>query len=66
MPIDRIRAMELHRRAKGKIKIYPTINIVNEEDLSMAYIPGSVGPCQAIQEDLEASYDLTGAGTGSP
>jgi len=62
MPIDRIRAMELHRRAKGKIKIYPTVNIVNEEDLSMAYIPGSVGPCQAIQEDSEASYDLTGRG----
>jgi len=60
MPIDRIRAMELHRRARGKIKIYPTINIVNEEDLSMAYIPGSVGPCQAIQEDEEASFDLTG------
>lgn len=60
MPIDRVRAMELHRRAKGKIKIYPTINIVNEEDLSMAYIPGSVGPCQAIQEDSEASYELTG------
>jgi malate dehydrogenase (oxaloacetate-decarboxylating) len=60
MPIDRIRAMELHRRARGKIKIYPTINIVNEEDLSMVYIPGSVGPCQAIQEDLEASFDLTG------
>lgn len=62
MPIDRIRAMELHRRAKGKIKIYPTINIVSEEDLSLAYIPGSVGPCQAIQEDPEASYDLTGRG----
>jgi len=62
MPIDRIRAMELHRRAKGKIKIYPTINIVSEEDLSLAYIPGSVGPCQAIQEDSEASYDLTGRG----
>jgi malate dehydrogenase (oxaloacetate-decarboxylating) len=62
MPIDRVRAMELHRRAKGKIKIYPTVNIVNEEDLSMAYIPGSVGPCQAIQEDWEASYDLTGRG----
>lgn len=62
MPIDRMRAMELHRRAKGKIKIYPTINIMNEEDLSMAYIPGSVGPCQAIEEDSEASYDLTGRG----
>ena len=60
MPIDRIRAMELHRRAKGKIRIYPTINISNEEDLSMAYIPGSVGPCQAIREDPEASFDLTG------
>ena len=62
MPTDRMRAMELHRRAKGKIKIYPTINIMNEEDLSMAYIPGSVGPCQAIEEDSEASYDLTGRG----
>ncbi len=62
MPIDRFRAMELHRRSLGKIKIYPTINIMNEEDLALAYIPGSVGPCQAIQEDPEASYELTGRG----
>ncbi|MDO9508592.1 MAG: malic enzyme-like NAD(P)-binding protein [Thermovirgaceae bacterium] len=62
MPVDRTRAMELHRKAKGKIKIYPTINIHNEEDLAMAYIPGSVPPALAIQKDEGMSYELTGRG----
>ncbi len=62
MPVDRTRAMELHRKAKGKIKIYPTINIHTEEDLALAYIPGSVPPALAIQQDEGLSYELTGRG----
>ncbi len=62
MPVDRARAMELHRRARGKIRIYPTINIHNEEDLALAYIPGSVPPALAIQQDEGMSYELTGRG----
>jgi len=62
MPVDRTRAMELHRKARGKIKIYPTINIHTEEDLALAYIPGSVPPALAIQQDEGLSYELTGRG----
>jgi len=62
MPIDKTRAMELHRKAKGKIKMYPTININNPEDLGMAYIPGSVAPALAIQEDPGLTYEYTGRG----
>jgi malate dehydrogenase (oxaloacetate-decarboxylating) len=54
--------MELHRKARGKIKIYPTINIHTEEDLALAYIPGSVPPALAIQQDEGLSYELTGRG----
>lgn len=62
MPVDRTRAMELHKKAKGKIKIYPTISIHSEEDLALAYIPGSVPPALAIQQDEGLSYELTGRG----
>jgi len=62
MPIDRTRALELHRKARGKIKIYPTINIHNEEDMALAYIPGSVPPSLAIQQDEGMSYEYTGRG----
>lgn len=62
MPIDRTKAMELHRKARGKIKIYPTISIHNEEDLALAYIPGSVPPALEIQQDEGMSYEYTGRG----
>lgn len=62
MPVNKTKALELHRRAKGKIKIYPSINIHNEEDLRMAYIPGSVPPALAIKEDPGLSYEYTGKG----
>jgi len=62
MPVDKTRAMELHRKAKGKIKMYPTININTPEDLRLAYIPGSVAPSLAIQEDPALSYEYTGRG----
>jgi len=54
--------MELHRKARGKIKIYPTISIHNEEDLALAYIPGSVPPALEIQQDEGMSYEYTGRG----
>ncbi|HON33371.1 MAG TPA: malic enzyme-like NAD(P)-binding protein [Synergistales bacterium] len=62
MPIDRTRAIELHRKAKGKIKIYPTINIHNEDEMALAYIPGSVPPALAIQQDEGMSFEYTGRG----
>ncbi|MBO8153342.1 NADP-dependent malic enzyme [Thermovirga sp.] len=62
MVLDKIKALELHRRAKGKFDIYPTININSEEDLSLAYIPGSVPAALAIKDDVGKSYEYTGRG----
>lgn len=62
MTIDRIRALELHRKARGKIKIYPSVNVQNEEELAMAYVPGSVPAALAIAEDPLLSFDYTGRG----
>ena len=62
MVLDKIKSLELHRRAKGKFNIYPTININNEEDLSLAYIPGSVPAALAIKDDVGKSYEYTGRG----
>jgi malate dehydrogenase (oxaloacetate-decarboxylating) len=58
--IDRQKALELHRRARGKVKMYPTINIRNEEDLAMAYVQGSAFAAEEIQEDPDRSYEYTG------
>lgn len=62
MTIDRLRALEMHRRARGKIGIFPTINVRNEEELALAYLPGSVAPSLAIEEDPSLSFELTGKG----
>lgn len=62
MPVDKTRAFELHKKAKGKIKIYPTININSLEELRLAYIPGSVPAAMAIKEEPELSYEYTGRG----
>ncbi len=62
MPIDRTRALELHRKARGKNQDLSTINIHNEEDMALAYIPGSVPPSLAIRQDEGMSYEYTGRG----
>ncbi|MDD4364979.1 MAG: NAD-dependent malic enzyme [Synergistales bacterium] len=62
MTIDRLRAIEMHRRAKGKIGVFPTINVRNEEELGMAYLPGSAAPSLAIEEEPALSFELTGKG----
>ena len=62
MTIDRLRALEMHRRARGKIGIFPTINVRNEEELALAYLPGSVAPSLSIEEEPALSFDLTGKG----
>lgn len=62
MIIDREKALELHRRARGKIRIYPTVNIRNEEDLAVAYVQGGVWAARAIQENPEDIYEYTGRG----
>ena len=60
MTVERQKALELHRRARGKIKMYPTVNIRNEEDLAETYVQGSAYAAAEIQEDRDRSYEYTG------
>ncbi len=58
--LDTLRSLEMHRRTRGKIKIFPAMNVNNFEDLALAYIPGSLAPAMAIQENPEEKYEYTG------
>lgn len=60
MIIHRERALDLHRKALGKIRIYPTLNIRNDEDLALAYAQGSVFAAEEIRRDKGLAYDFTG------
>jgi len=62
MAVDRLKALEIHRKSKGKIKIYPTLNVRNEDDLAMAYIQGSIHPAREIIKDKNMAYEYTGKG----
>ena len=57
---QRNEALEFHRRAKGKIQIFPTVNVKNEHQLALAYIPGSTPACEEIIANPNATYDYTG------
>ncbi|MCF7935214.1 MAG: NAD-dependent malic enzyme [Synergistales bacterium] len=60
MIMNRMRALELHRKARGKIQAYPTINANTEEDIALAYVPGSIVAAEEIQKDPEQSFEYTG------
>lgn len=62
MIIDDMKAIDIHRRARGKIGVFPTINVRNEEELAQIYLPGSIPPSRAIQEDPSRSFELSGKG----
>jgi len=60
MTVDKLKALELHRKARGKIRNYPTINVRNEDDMAMVYVPGSVFPAREILADKANVYEYTG------
>ncbi|MBN1333135.1 MAG: NADP-dependent malic enzyme [Synergistales bacterium] len=60
MTVDKLKALELHRKARGKIRNYPTINVRNEDDMAMVYVPGSVFPAREIIADKANVYEYTG------
>ncbi len=60
--IDRNAALEAHRKAHGKIRIYPTMNIRNERDIGIAYVLGGAFAAKEIENDRSMSYELTGRG----
>jgi malate dehydrogenase (oxaloacetate-decarboxylating) len=53
------KAIELHRKAKGKIIIMPKIAIANKEQLSLAYTPGVAEVSMEIAKNPKEVWNLT-------
>ena len=52
------RALKLHEKHRGKIKVESKIEVRNSDDLSLAYSPGVAEPCKAIAEDPNEVYKI--------
>ena len=53
------KAMELHRKWRGKIEVTGTVPLETREDLSLAYTPGVAEPCLEIAKNRDEVYNLT-------
>ena len=56
------RAIELHKRVKGKVTVYPSSRLRTTDDLACAYFPGSLAVANIINEDRDISFEYTGRG----
>lgn len=56
------KALELHRKNKGKFEVRSKVEINNKEDLALAYSPGVAEACLGILHDKEKSYEYTARG----
>ena len=52
--------LDFHRKALGKVGHIPTVNIRNERQLAMAYVPGSLAACEEIRRDGQSVFEFTG------
>ncbi|RDY23642.1 NAD-dependent malic enzyme [Romboutsia maritimum] len=55
-------ALEMHEMKKGKISVKSKINILDKDDLSIAYTPGVAQPCLEIYKNEENVYKYTSKG----
>lgn len=55
----REKALEIHKRAKGKLNVGVKVSVENANDLSLVYSPGVAEPCKEIYEAPEKIYDYT-------
>lgn len=53
------KALQAHKKWKGKLEITVKSKIKTKEDLSIAYTPGVAEPCRRIHENKEAVYTYT-------
>jgi malate dehydrogenase (oxaloacetate-decarboxylating) len=53
------KAIDLHKKYKGKIEIKTKVPLKTKDDLSMAYTPGVGGVCMAIKKNPKLSWELT-------
>ena len=56
------KALEMHEKWRGKIRVETPCPLENREDLSVAYTPGVAAPCLEIQKDPEKSFAYTRRG----
>lgn len=56
------KAIEMHRRWQGKLRIETPCPLETRDDLSVAYTPGVAAPCLEIAKDVEKSYEFTRRG----
>ena len=52
-------SLRLHAQWKGKIEVVSTVEVNDQDSLSLAYTPGVAKPCLEIQKDISKSYELT-------
>lgn len=55
----RQRALEFHRRLRGKIEVVSKVPLRDRADLTLAYTPGVAEPCREIHRDQDLAYDYT-------
>jgi Malic enzyme len=53
------KALELHKKLKGKLDIVSKASVNNKEDLALAYTPGVAEPCKEIAKDKAKVYEYT-------
>ncbi|MCL2567742.1 MAG: NADP-dependent malic enzyme [Alphaproteobacteria bacterium] len=56
------KALEMHKKFKGKLEIALKVPMDTKEDLSTYYSPGVAAPCEEIAKDVENSYIYTNRG----
>ena len=53
------RAIEFHRKNRGKLEVKSKVDCMTQEGLSLAYTPGVAEVCREIARKPDAVYDLT-------
>ncbi|MBI2545519.1 MAG: NADP-dependent malic enzyme [Candidatus Aenigmarchaeota archaeon] len=53
------KALELHKKLRGKIEIKPKYDVTSLDDLTLLYTPGVAAASMAIYHDNEKKYDYT-------
>ena len=53
------RAIDLHRKYRGKLEMKSKLDCMNKEGLSLAYTPGVADVCREIVKNPDSVYDLT-------
>ncbi len=56
------KALELHKKNKGKIALLPKVSVSTREELSLAYTPGVAAVSSAIAQDVNRVWEYTSRG----